>query len=247
MAAKTWCGIVPTSTCPQARLYWIEILKPPNPKLDAKDQNQICLVGTKIEMANCKRQRPDHGVINESTDSSKRGSCSSNASDSPLMDITDFDNKESEAKLKSNQKIGRNKWSSAKKYHQKLSTASKITSDQNVGKNQASNSSDDTHETQDLNSVQPKIESKEVGKKFNKQDITDFDNKESKAKLQSNQKIGRNKWSSAKKYPQKLSTASKRTSNQNIGKNQASNSMIPHETQDLLSTLLYLKVSKAKS
>ena len=244
MAAKTWCGIVPTSTCTQARLYWIEILKPPNPKLDTKDQNQICLVGTKIEMANCKQQRPDHGVINGPTDSSKRGSCSLNASDSPLKDITDFYNKESEAKLQSNPKIGRIKWSSAKKYRQKFSTASKITSNQNVGKNQASKSSDDTHEripheTQDLNSVQPKIESNKVGKKFNKQDITDFDNKESEAKLQSNQKIGRKKWSSAKKYHQKFSTASKITSNQNVGKNQASNSSdntnkrIPHETQEL--------------
>ena len=33
---------------------WIEIAKPPNPKLDGKDQNQICLVGTRIEMESCK-------------------------------------------------------------------------------------------------------------------------------------------------------------------------------------------------
>ena len=34
-----------------AMKHWIEIAKPPNPKSDAKDQNQFCLVGTRIEMA----------------------------------------------------------------------------------------------------------------------------------------------------------------------------------------------------
>ena len=142
--------------------HWIEIAKPPNPKLDAKDQNQICLVGTKIEMANCKWQKqnhvPNHGATNESTEGSKRGSCSSNASNSSWMTITELDNKQSKPKLRSNQKVGRNKWSSTKK-RQKLSSTSNETANQNLRENQASNSSNDTHEriphkTQDLNSVQ---------------------------------------------------------------------------------------------
>ena len=111
-------------------------------------------------------------MINESTEGSKRGS---NASDSSWIDITDLDNKESEQKLQKNQKVGRNKWSTANKYRQKLSTTSNKTANQNFRENQASNSPDDTHEripheTQDLNSVQPKIESNKAGKKFNKQE-----------------------------------------------------------------------------
>ena len=51
----------------------------------------------------------------------------------------------------------------------------KKTANHNFHENQASNSSDDTHEripheTQDLNSVQSKIESNKAGKKFNKQE-----------------------------------------------------------------------------
>ena len=97
-------------------------------------------------------------MIDESTEGSKRGSCSSNASDSSWMDITDLDNKELDPKLRSNQKVGRNKWSSTKK-RQKLSSTSNETANQNLRENQASNSSNDTHEkilhkTQDLNSVQ---------------------------------------------------------------------------------------------
>ena len=97
-------------------------------------------------------------MIDESTEGSKRESCSSNASDSSWMDITDLDNKELDPKLRSNQKVGRNKWSSTKK-RQKLSSTSNETANQNLRENQASNSSNDTHEriphkTQDLNSVQ---------------------------------------------------------------------------------------------
>ena len=74
------------------------------------------------------------------------------------MDITDLDNKGLDPKLRSNQKVGRNKWSSTKK-RQKLSSTSNETANQNLRENQASNSSNDTHEripykTQDLNSVQ---------------------------------------------------------------------------------------------
>ena len=91
------------------------------------------------------------------------------------MDITDLDNKKSESKLRSNQRVGRNKWSSTKKYRQKLSSTSNETANQNLRENQALNSSNDTHEriphkTQDLNSVQPKIESNKAGQKFNKQE-----------------------------------------------------------------------------
>ena len=113
-------------------------------------------------------------MIDESTEGSKRESCSSNASDSSWMDITDLNNKELDPKLRSNQKVGRNKWSSTKK-RQKLSSTSNETANQNLRENQASNSSNDTHEriphkTQDLNSVQPKIQSNKAGQKFNKQE-----------------------------------------------------------------------------
>ena len=111
-------------------------------------------------------------MIDKSTEGSKR---ERNGSDSSWMDITDLDNKELELKSRSNQKVGRNKWSSAKKYRQKLSSTSNETANQNLRENQASNSSNDTHEriphkTQDLNSVQPKIQTNQAGKKFNKQE-----------------------------------------------------------------------------
>ena len=70
---------------------------------------------------------------------SKRESCSSNASDSSWMDITELDNKELDPKLRSNQKVGRNKWSSTKK-RQKLSSTSNETANQDLHENQASNS-----------------------------------------------------------------------------------------------------------
>ena len=81
-------------------------------------------------------------MIDKSTEGSKR---ERNGSDSSWMDITDLDNKELELKSRSNQKVGRNKWSSAKKYRQKLSSTSNETANQNLHENQASNSND-THE-----------------------------------------------------------------------------------------------------
>ena len=64
-----------------------------------------------------------------------------------------------EQKSRSNQKVGRNTWCSTKEYCQNLSPTSKETANQNLRENQASNSSNDTHEripykTQDLISVQ---------------------------------------------------------------------------------------------
>ena len=110
-------------------------------------------------------------MIDKSTEGSKR---ERNGSDSSWMDITDLDNKELELKSRSNQKVGRNKWSSAKKYRQKLSPTSNETANQNLHENQASNSNDTheriPHKTQDLNSVQPKIQSNKAGQKFNKQE-----------------------------------------------------------------------------
>ena len=110
-------------------------------------------------------------MIDKSTEGSKR---ERNGSDSSWMDITDLDNKELELKSRSNQKVGSKKWSSAKKYRQKLSSTSNETANQNLHENQASNSNDTheriPHKTQDLNSVQPKIQSNKAGQKFNKQE-----------------------------------------------------------------------------